>query len=338
MEVILPCAGTGVFPGLRPKYLLCDYSGKMMVENAAQDYIGKYNVTVVILKEHVERYDALNKLNERFDNQVRIVVLDQPTQSPAHTVYNAINVLGLDPNAPMLIRDVDAFWNSKIQPGNVLYVAKLSKYPTIRMPSSKSYTITNDQGIVNNVIEKQIVSDNFCAGGYQFNRIENFIKAFLEVQKTLQNIFISNIVDFMISTGEIFFECEVNNFVDVGTLQDWLEFNDKPTYFCDIDGTIVKTGFEFYENWKPIIENIEVLLNEYKRGCKIIFCTSRKEKYREITRAMLDDLGFVGCDLIMGLHHSRRVVINDFARSNPYPSAVAVNLKRDDNSLKEMLF
>jgi hypothetical protein len=39
----------------------------------------------------------------------------------------------------------------------------------------------------------------------------------------------------------------------------------------------------------------------------------------------------------MEANHSRRVVINDYANSNPYPSAVAINLKRDTDSLGEMI-
>ena len=49
MEIILPCAGASSrFPNMRPKYLLSDYANRMMVENAAKNYIGKYRVTIVI--------------------------------------------------------------------------------------------------------------------------------------------------------------------------------------------------------------------------------------------------------------------------------------------------
>ena len=39
MEIILPCAGlSSRFPNLRPKYLLTDYSGKMMIEGAIKNH------------------------------------------------------------------------------------------------------------------------------------------------------------------------------------------------------------------------------------------------------------------------------------------------------------
>jgi len=41
--------------------------------------------------------------------------------------------------------------------------------------------------------------------------------------------------------------------------------------------------------------------------------------------------------LVMGLPHSQRILINDFAKSNPYPSAAAINMPRNKNDLKELL-
>ena len=42
-------------------------------------------------------------------------------------------------------------------------------------------------------------------------------------------------------------------------------------------------------------------------------------------------------NLVMGLPHCQRIVINDFARSNPYPSCSAINIPRNENNLKEFL-
>lgn len=38
-------------------------------------------------------------------------------------------------------------------------------------------------------------------------------------------------------------------------------------------------------------------------------------------------------NIIFGLPHCQRVIINDFNDSNLYPSAVAINLKRDNDDL-----
>lgn len=337
MEVIIPCAGASSrFPNMRPKYLLTDYAGRLMVENAAEHYIDKHRVTVVILKEHDEKYMARKKLEEAFGGKVDIVVLDKLTRGPADTVYQAIKRGRVNPLSQLLIKDCDGFYKTNEQDGNIIYIAKLSKHPCIRTAGAKSYTLTNDQGIINSVVEKKIVSDHFCVGGYQFETAQSFVDAFDKLSTTGE-IFVSNIVDYMISQNTIFFEDEVENFIDVGTAEDWFDFNNKPTYFCDIDGTIIKSKWDYYIETEPLWNNVAALLSKKKSGCKIIFTTSRLEKHRKLTRGILDELGFDDCELIMGVHHTKRILINDYANSNPYPTAVAVNIKRDSEDLGDMI-
>ena len=337
MEVIIPCAGASSrFRNMRPKYLLTDYAGRLMVQNAAEHYIDKHRVTIVILKEHDERYMARKKLEEAFGNKVDIVVLDKPTTGPADTVYQAIQRGRINLSSPILIKDCDGFYKTEEKEGNVIYVASLSKHPRIRTAGAKSYTLTNDQGIINSVVEKKIVSDHFCVGGYQFETAQSFIDAFNKIKYT-NEIFVSNTVDYMISQNNIFFESEVENFIDVCTAEDWFDYNDKPTYFCDIDGTILKSKWDYYDEVEPIWDNISALIKKKESGGKIVFITARHEKYRQLTQDTLNNLGFDDCQLVMNVHHAKRILINDYANSNPYPTAVAINLKRDGENLGDMI-
>lgn len=335
----MPCAGLSTrFPNMRPKYLLSDYNNRLMIENAAKNFIGKHNITITILKEHDRRFKAKEKLIEAFGDKVKIVILDKPTSGPADTVYQTIMKSDIAMLSPILIKDCDGFYDSELIKGNAIYVSKLSKNPDIRNAPAKSYTITNEQSIVTTVVEKQIVSDSFCVGGYQFQTAESYVDAFEELAYSMTNeIFVSNIIDYMISEGHVFNEKEVENFIDVGTADDWFKFNNKPTYFCDIDGTIIKTKDFHDDPYEPIQGNVDALLKEQARGCKLVFVTARKKKYEEYTNEILTELGFVDYVLVMEANHSRRVLINDYANSNPYPSAVALNLKRDSDNLGDMI-
>ena len=337
----MPCAGLSTrFPNMRPKYLLSDYNNRLMIENAAKNFIGKYNVTIAILKQHNEMFNAENKLREAFGDKVNIVVLDKPTSGPADTVYQAIMKAEyfFSSVSPMLIKDCDGFYDADLVDGNAIYVSKLSKNPDIRNAPAKSYTITNEQGIITSVVEKQIVSNSFCVGGYQFASIGEYVDTFEKLKgNATSEIFVSNIIDYMISNGKIFNEKEVENFIDVGTADDWFKFNNKPTYFCDIDGTIVKTKDFHDDPYEPIQKNVDALLKEQARGCKLVFVTARKKKYEEYTNKILTEMGFVNYVLVMETNHSRRVLINDYANSNPFPSAVALNLKRDSDNLGDMI-
>lgn len=339
MEIIIPCAGlSSRFPNLRPKYLLTDYSGKMMIEGAAKNFVGKYPVTITILEEHDRLYNSSFLLKEVFGDTVKIVVLPEPTTGPADTIYQTIKLAGIDPASPILIKDSDGFYDSSIVEGNVIYVCNLNKNPEIRNVHAKSYTITNEQGIINSVVEKQIVSNNFCAGGYQFESAARYLEIFDKIRSTINSeVFVSNIIDYMISEGDIFVEEEVYNFYDLGTAPDWFNYNNRPSYFIDIDGTIVKNKHPSSLEWEPLEDNVKLLLEEQARDCKLIFTTARPKKYEAITRTMLDLFGFENYELIMEMNHSRRVLINDYAKSNPYPSAVAINLPRDSDTLRDVL-
>lgn len=335
----MPCAGLSTrFPDMRPKYLLTDYSGEMMLKKAAKNFIGHYNITVILLQEHVEKFDALRKVSEAFDGKVRVVVLEHPTSGPADTVYQGLKNTNINPETTILIKDCDGFYDGPVVEGNVVYVSKLSDNPNIRNAPAKSYTIANEQGVISTVVEKKIVSNHFCAGGYQFERAGDFMSTFEELWHKLHSeTFVSNIIDKMIADGKVFGESYVSNFIDVGTAQDWFEYNDKPTYFCDIDGTIVKSKDDYYAPTEPIEHNIRVLLEKKKTGCKIIFCTARNKRYYTVTRAMLDYFGFQDCELIMEVNHSKRILVNDFAKTNPYPTAIAINIPRDSDNLKDYL-
>ena len=337
MEIIMPCAGRSTrFPDMRPKYLLTDYSGELMIKKAAKNYIGKHKITIIILREHDYHHRAYQKINEAFDGKVRIITLDKETDGPAHTAYMGIKKADIDPDSPILIKDCDGFYDTDLVEGNAIYVSKLSDNPNIRNASAKSYTLSNEQRIINTVVEKQIVSNHFCVGGYQFARAGDFCDTFDELVYSGE-LFVSNIIDKMIADGKIFVEADIRNFIDVGTAQDWFEYNDKPTYFCDIDGTIIKTVQDYYDDYTPLQGNIDAIRKEMNRGSKIIFCTARGKEFHFITRTMLNNLGFKDCELIMGVHHSKRILINDFANTNRFPTASAINIPRDSDTLMDYL-
>lgn len=345
MDIIIPCAGLSTrFPNMRPKYLLVDYLGRRMIELAANPYLGKVRLHAVILHQHEERYRVRDLFSKVFGEAVNVIILPNPTSGPAETIYRAIESIGLDDVSPFMVHDCDSvFSHEEISIGNHIYVDSLANHPELRTPANKSYVEINDQGIVISVMEKKIISDMFCVGGYQFKSASEYREAYDDlIESSIGEIYISSIIDHLISTGSVFTTKQVHGYVDLGTKEDWERFNDKPTIFCDIDGTIVHNQSEYGENGygttpRILENNVETLKRARARGCQIIFTTTRKSKWRMVTSKLLSDLGFEDCQLIMDLHHAKRIVVNDHAPTNPYPSALAINLKRDDDSLDQML-
>jgi len=345
MYIIIPCAGQSTrFPNMRPKYLLCDYQGRSMLQLAAKPYLDDHTVYAIVLKEHDEQYHSTDQINSMFGNRVKVVVLPEPTAGPADTIYQALEHLNLHSSDGFLVRDCDSLLeHDPLSPGNKIFVDTLDNHPTLRMPGNKSYLTVNNWGIVGNIVEKKIISDTFCVGGYQFECIAEYKDAYNDLKNSkLGEIYMSSIVSYMITKHAIFNTEQVKSFVDLGTAEDWAQYNNKPTLFVDIDGTIVKNqalyGKNNYKTKPTALENnVRALLNAKARGAQIIFTTSRPSSSRTETQALLDQLGFGDCQLLMDLHHARRILINDHAATNPWPSAVAINIKRNDDSLDQML-
>lgn len=345
MEIIVPCAGLSTrFPNMRPKYLLTDYSGKLMLEKSIGNLIDNYPVTVILLKEHVDKFDSYNIICDAFNDRLNIIVLDERTNGPAETVYEGLKKAKIE--GDFLVKDCDSFFDFDIDKDqNVVYTSKLQNNPNLTDVSKLGYVLSNDQGIVTGLVEKKIVSDSFCVGGYQFKSTKRFFEVYENLQSKIKNeLFISNMIDYMISNQDVFIEKNVRNYINAGDSKSWFEYNNKPTIFCDIDGVLVENqppyGINGYlnKNYKPIKNNVDVLLTKLKEGYQIVFTTARNQnKYYNVTRKMLDNLGFVDCQLIMDLHHSKRILINDFTDTNPYPTSISVNLKRNSENLEDYL-
>ena len=342
MDIIMPCAGRSTrFPDLRPKYLLTNYNGQLMIERSLNSLQYGNTIHIVILREHDVKFESKRILEECFgDAKVNIIILDEPTNGPAETVLRAIEEANI--TEKFLVKDCDSYFDFRFAEGNAAYTAKLSDYPTLKNVSQLGYVISNDQGIISSLIEKRIVSDNFCVGGYQFSNPELYKIACQKLSTNKKEIFLSDIIDYMIMSGEVFINTNVDNYFNVGTLDAWREYNNKPTILCDIDGVLIKNKGQYGKNsyhtdYELLHKNHSVLVDKHARGFKIVFVTARKKKYYDITRNMLDNLGFSKCDLLMEIHHSKRIIINDYSNSNPYPSAEAINIQRDIDNLGDFI-
>lgn len=343
MEIIVPAAGLSTrFPGMKPKYLLYDYKGEIMVANAIKPYLNKgLSVTIGILKEHDEKYNASDYLKHEFGDKLNIIILDKPTKGPADTVYQIICKMNIVFDTPILIKDCDSFFEHDFIGDNYICVSKISEHEVLKKLSSKSFVVANEQGIIKDIIEKSVVSDTFCVGGYKFHSAKLFMSTFEQISQQSE-IFVSDVIGRCINKGIIFSEKRVFNYFDVGTSQDWFEYNDKPVIFCDIDGTIIKAqgrvGENNYESPPiPLMNNIKRLLELQAKGSQFIFTTAREQEYAELTKKMLVSLGFKDFILLASLQNSRRILINDYNNANPYPRAEAINLKRDSDNLTDYL-
>jgi Gpi18-like mannosyltransferase len=74
----------------------------------------------------------------------------------------------------------------------------------------------------------------FCCGGYKFQKVLDYLENFNELKKLnlyKKEIYISHVIQRMISKKKIFSYQVIPNYIEVGTLNEWNDYNNKPCFF-----------------------------------------------------------------------------------------------------------
>ena len=202
--------------------------------------------------------------------------------------------------------------------------------------------ISNQEYILRTSLD--IISNYFSCGGYFFSNALEYIKNFhkYEEMQIAGEFFISNVIDIMIDDNHVFHPKECTNLKDWGTFEDWINYKkSKSCYFFDIDGVIYENGSEFWEpKWgeNKVLLSAKNKINElFNSGNQIILTTSRPEKFRNITIQQLKKDQVQYHQLVMGVFHGTRYLINDYSNSNPYPVAKSINTKRNSCDFIKMI-
>jgi len=347
MNLIIPAAGqSSRFPKLRPKWMLTHPNGNLMLAEAIRGLtIPKLEkIYLTVLAAHLEEFQCLDGIRKQFQQvglaeKLVVVALDKPTQSQPETVARAIekgNIRG-----PICIKDSDNYFKLNVPSNNFVSVVDLNQVGFIN-PSNKSYADVNENHFVTNIVEKRVISNFFCCGAYGFEDAQEYLSYFNSLSH-LPNLYISHIIYQMLLENKAFLAAVCSDYSDWGTLKDWNRYKAQfGTLFVDLDGTLVhNSGEHFAPVWgttEGIKENIQVINRLYDSGkVQIIVTTSRKEEARDLTLKQLEREGLRYHQIIFGLHHGKRIVVNDYAKSNPFKSCDSINIARNSTDLTEML-
>jgi len=346
MHLILPVSGQSLrYPGLRPKWMLNHPNGNLMLVESFSgiDLANIETIVVICLKQHYDKYGVKSMLERQFQkinikDKLKIVVIDSSKSQP-HTVYQGIKSLNI--TGPILIKDSDNYFIYKPQMDNSICYLRLAK-ARIRTAANKSYIMMNESGSIINIAEKHIISDTFCVGGYSFAEASKFNLAYEKIEQH-ENLYVSHIIYKMILDNISFKGFEVKGFLDWGTLEDWNDYRARfCTLFIDLDGTLVENSAEYFKPFwgdtSAIKENVNIINKLYDSGySEIIITTTRSPEFEETTREQLKRINLKYHRIMFGLLHGKRIVINDYANSNPYRSCDAINIPRNSNELTKMV-
>lgn len=348
--LIIPCAGRSTrFGSGKPKYMITHPGGNLMLIEAIQglnlDQVS--NIIITVVKQHIETSRInLNKLQKDFESLTKKTVifyqLEDFTSSQSETVYKTIKNFNISDS--IFIKDCDNTFKTNIESTNAICVSALE--PTINA-TNKSYISVDKYGNISGIIEKKVISNMFCVGGYSFASGYDFIKSYEELLKIkiydCNEIYISHVIQHMILSGAQFLPQQVDSYYDWGTIEDWEKYKKQfRTLFIDLDGVLFENGSEYFQpTWgesEPLKKNINLINLLFENGkTQIIIVTARKEEFKERTIQQLQKLNVKYHQVIFNLMHAQRVLINDYSSTNKYPSAISINLKRNDDNLIELL-
>ena len=346
MRLILPCGGeSSRFPGVRPKWLLTQPNGRLMVCDAIANLnLDSVDKVILIAKDEYINGSESSLIQAFKDagckKEIEFFALREKTKSQPETVAKYLE--SCDDDFSFFIKDCDGQFDCNVESKNEVVIANISLI-TGNSATSKSYCKMNDSGVITAIVEKQVISQDFCVGGYSFRSSVEFLESYNEI-KHLDNLYVSHVIDNLILTKKAKFSGKrCITYEDWGTLQDWLRYKRTfMTLFVDIDGVLVKNSSEYFDpKWgstAAISDNVEYLMTLKKSGrIQLILTTARNEKFANETERQLKDAGLSFDGIIYGLMHAKRIIVNDFAKSNPYPTCEAVNISRDSNSLNSIL-
>ena len=301
------------------------------------------NIYFICLQQHEDKYQFMKGCVSELDDaglreKSNIVLLPEQTDSQSETVYTFLS--GYDLDGFVFIKDSDGFYRCDVEERNQVAYFDLNDMDDINA-RTKSYVDLDVNDVVTNIVEKKVISSTFSSGGYGFADAKEFCKTFEKLQDMDGECYISHIIFEMMLSGSTFYGTKTTDFKDWGTLDAWNKYKSQyKCLFVDIDGTLITNSSHHFPPYvgsgEPIENNIDFLAELHEQGkTKIVLTTSRPDKFRQLTIMELQTKGIPFDELVMGLPHCQRVIINDFARSNPYPSCKAINIPRNTDDLME---
>ena len=187
----------------------------------------------VTLQSYQDKYHFEQGYFEELDQvglkeKSEIVLLDKETSSQSETVCEVIKKKNIE--GFIFIKDSDGYYECEIKDGsNQVAYFDLNDMDNINA-RSKSYVEMDHNGVLTNIVEKQVISSTFSSGGYGFADPQEFISVYNKLGEQDGECYISNIIFEMMLSGSHFNGLKTSNFKDWGTLEAWNKY--KSQYKC----------------------------------------------------------------------------------------------------------
>lgn len=267
------------------------------------------------------------------------LILDESADE-VETIHSMVKAC--DVEGPIFIKYCDSSFTCPITKGNgIAYMQITGDIQSISDPADKSYITIDDMGRVSNIAEKAILGDNVCVGAYSFNCAERFIEvardcrdwmqetAFAEIELAISDVIWGYMTreDGHLLDIDWFTPIPASDYNDWETLSAWKSYVCTfSTLFIDIDGILFKSSERYIApKWGSRLslpENVAYLKSLRSQGrTQIILTTSRPESFRAEMELQLELWEIPYDQLVMSILEAQRIMVNDYSKSNPFPSA-----------------
>ena len=326
----MPCAGLNKrFPPGPPKYLRVLNDMRPMFAWALDSVRPVMDrLCVAIRREHKDEWNAAVEIR-KLQPKAEFLILDHDTPGPAATVAEMIECLGI--RGSFLVKDCDCGFTVDQWPlGSAVYVAW--RETAVGDRGGKSWVEVRN-GYVVSIAEKQRPLDWYCHGGYQFADAADYLYAYKRLGG-LPELFVSHVIAKMLEVGIPFAACEVQQPHDWGTWEKYVTWRQqRKSYFLDLDGCVTACGTPFAKDGWPTTKVLPGVADKIREllaaGSTIYLVTARPEEAASYTEAALEMAGVEWHRIFYGIAGGPRVIVNDFADSNPYPACEAINTERN---------
>ena len=208
--LIIPAAAyTEINEQFIPEIFKINDTGRMnIISNMIDLPLSDFDKIYIVVNQRIDEiYNIENMLqvqlkNEEFGDKTHVVVVKN-TRNVVDTVLQTVAQIPYS-KFGVFIKDADASFNiTELNNENTVYTYKLEDVKEIN-PSSKSYVSTTSDDVVLNIIEKRVISSEFCVGGYYFNDIKKFIDL-CECVSEYDKLYLSNVIYYdILRNGEIY--------------------------------------------------------------------------------------------------------------------------------------
>lgn len=211
LNIVVPMAGRGsrfAKEGYELPKPLIDVNGKHMIEVVLNNLkpTCDHRFIFVCQNEHIEKYD-LESLFQNTCNNFEIVGIDGVTDGAAITVLKAREFF--DNNDPLMIANSDQWVDVDINDYLEDMASRELQGSMLTMKASDpkwSFAKVDSRGLVSEVVEKVVVSDEATVGIYNFSNGANFCKyADYMVSQDLRSngeFYVAPVYTFMAQAGE----------------------------------------------------------------------------------------------------------------------------------------